>query len=130
VMRETILAAKQLWIEETGEYHGEFVDFDPAFCSPKPLQTPHPPILLGGESDHTLRRIVEYCDGWFPRGPIDMVDGFARLGRIAEEAGRDMATLSAAVFNAEPDAAALQKYCPGASTNAIGRPRQVPQDAG
>ena len=39
-----------------------------------------------------------------------MVDGFARLGRIAEEAGRDMATLSAAVFNAEPDAAALQKY--------------------
>ncbi|MFP6689783.1 MAG: LLM class F420-dependent oxidoreductase [Alphaproteobacteria bacterium] len=110
VMRETILAAKQLWIEETGEYHGEFVDFDPAFCSPKPLQTPHPPILLGGESDHTLRRIVEYCDGWFPRGPIDMVDGFARLGRIAEEAGRDMATLSATVFNAEPDAAALQKY--------------------
>ena len=110
VMRETILAAKQLWTQEKGEFHGEFVDFDPAFSSPKPLQTPHPPILLGGETDHTLRRIVEYCDGWFPRGPVDMVDGMARLRRIADEAGRDMATLSTTVFNAEPDAAALEGY--------------------
>lgn len=110
VLRETILAAKQLWTEEQGEYHGEFVGFDPAYSSPKPLQSPHPPILLGGETDYTLRRVVEYCDGWFPRGPIDMVDGFARLRRIADAAGRDMATLSTTVFRAEPDAAALQKY--------------------
>ena len=94
VMRETILAAKQLWAEETGEYHGEFIDFDPAFSFPKPVQKPHPPILLGGQSDYTLRRVVEYCDGWLPLGPIDMVDGIARLRRFAEEAGRDMATLS------------------------------------
>ena len=110
VMRETILAAKQLWTQEQGEYHGEFIDFDPAFCSPKPLQSPHPPILLGGETDHTLRRVVEYCDGWFPRGPIDMVDGITRLRRVADAAGRDMASLSTTVFNAEPDAKALQGY--------------------
>ena len=110
VLRETVLAAKQLWTQEQGEYHGEFVDFDPAFSSPKPLQSPHPPILLGGESDYTLARIVEFCDGWFPRGPIDMVDGFARLRRVADAAGRDMASLSATVFRAEPDAAALQAY--------------------
>ncbi len=121
VMRETILAAKQLWAEETGEYHGEFIDFDPAFSFPKPVQKPHPPILLGGQSDYTLRRVVEYCDGWLPLGPIDMVDGIARLRRFAEEAGRDMATLSTTVFqfasirtlvaeSNEPTKAALQGY--------------------
>ena len=110
VMRETILAAKQMWTQEQGEYHGELGDFDPVFSSPKPLQTPHPPILLGGETDHTLKRVVEFCDGWFPRGPVDMVDGMARLSRIADQAGRDMASLSVTVFNAEADKAALQKY--------------------
>src|SRR6202171_2592284 len=45
----------------------ERVRFDPVWPSPKPAQRPHPPILLGGESDHTLKRVVEFCDGWFPR---------------------------------------------------------------
>jgi len=98
VLRETILAAKQLWTKEKAEFHGEFVDFDPVFSSPKPIQTPHPPILLGGQTDHTLRRVVEFCDGWLPLGPIDMVDGIARLSRFADAAGRDMATLSTNVF--------------------------------
>jgi probable F420-dependent oxidoreductase len=111
VMRETILAAKQLWIEEKGEFHGKFVDFDPVFSSPKPIQTPHPPILLGGNSDYTLRRVVEFCDGWLPLGPIDMKDGIARLRRIADEAGRDMATLATTVFQtSEANKAALQGY--------------------
>ena len=98
ILRETILAAKQLWTEDQGEYHGEFINFDPAFSAPKPRQTPHPPILLGGNTDHTLRRVVEYCDGWLPMGPSNMTDGMARLRRIAEEAERDMATLQTTVF--------------------------------
>lgn len=121
VLRETILAAKQLWSEEKAEYHGEFVDFDPAFSAPKPIQTPHPPILLGGQSDYTLRRVVEFCDGWLPLGPIDMIDGMARLSRYAEEAGRGIATLTTTVFqmaslktlvldSAESDKAALLGY--------------------
>ena len=67
-MREHVLAMKQLWTEETGEFHGEFVNFDPAYAEPKPTQRPHPPIILGGETDYTLKRVVEYCDGWLPRG--------------------------------------------------------------
>ncbi len=121
VLRETILAAKQMWTEEKAEYHGEFVDFDPVFSSPKPIQKPHPPILLGGQSDHTLRRVVEFCDGWIPVGPLDMTGGMARLRRVADEAGRDMATLSTTVFQmatltkmvlqtTESDEAALQGY--------------------
>ena len=98
ILRETILAAKQLWTQEQGEYHGDFINFDPAFSPPKPRQTPHPPILLGGNTDHTLRRVVEYCDGWLPMGPSNMTDGMARLRRIAEEAERDMATLQTTVF--------------------------------
>jgi probable F420-dependent oxidoreductase len=98
ILRETILAAKQLWTQEQAEYHGDFINFDPAFSAPKPRQTPHPPILLGGNTDHTLRRVVEYCDGWLPMGPSNMTDGMARLRRIAEEAERDMATLQTTVF--------------------------------
>ena len=109
-MREHVLAMKQLWTREKGEFHGEFVDFDPAYSSPKPVQRPHPPILLGGETDYTLRRIVEFCDGWLPRGPLDMTQGMARLKRVADEAGRDMASLSVTVFRGEPEKAALAAY--------------------
>ena len=58
---------KALWTEEEAQFHGEFVNFDPVWSYPKPTQRPHPPILLGGETDHTLQRVVEFCDGWFPR---------------------------------------------------------------
>ena len=66
-MREHVLAMKALWTKEEASYHGEFVKFDPVWSWPKPAQRPHPPILLGGETDHTLKRVVDYCDGWFPR---------------------------------------------------------------
>ena len=67
LLRERVLAMKALWTQEEAEFHGEFVNFDPVWLYPKPKQKPHPPILLGGETDHTLRRVVEFCDGWFPR---------------------------------------------------------------
>ena len=67
LMRERILAMKALWTEEEAEYHGDMVNFDKVWSYPKPTQKPHPPIILGGETDYTLRRVVEFCDGWFPR---------------------------------------------------------------
>ena len=112
VMRERVLAMKALWTEEEASFHGEFVRFDPVWCWPKPAQRPHPPILLGGESDHTLRRVAAFCDGWFPRarGGFDAAGSMARLRRIAEAAGRDPAGLSVTVFGAPADAAALEDY--------------------
>jgi alkanesulfonate monooxygenase SsuD/methylene tetrahydromethanopterin reductase-like flavin-dependent oxidoreductase (luciferase family) len=104
---------KALWTKEQAEFHGEFVNFDPVWLYPKPQQKPHPPILLGGESDHTLRRVVEFCDGWFPR-PRDGWEpkaAVARLRQAAVAAGRDPATLSITVFNAPADRAALSAYC-------------------
>src|SRR5215510_10010021 len=65
LMRERMLAMKAIWTEEQAAYHGDMDSFDPVWSWPKPAQKPHPPILLGGETDYTLGRVVEYCDGWF-----------------------------------------------------------------
>jgi probable F420-dependent oxidoreductase len=111
ILRERVLAMQALWTREQAEFHGEFVNFDPVWLYPKPEQKPYPPILLGGESDHTLRRVVEFCDGWFPRGRgLEPDRAVARLRQAAEAAGRDPATLSITVFNAPADAAALASY--------------------
>ena len=112
LMRERILAMKALWTGEEAEYHGAMVDFDKAWSYPKPAQRPHPPIILGGETDYTLRRVVEYCDGWFPRPARgwDVREAVGRLHRMAEAAGRDPKTLSISVFRAPADKAALEQY--------------------
>jgi probable F420-dependent oxidoreductase len=112
LMRERILAMKALWTQEEAAFHGEFVNFDAVWSWPKPKQRPHPPILLGGESNYTLRRIVEYCDGWIPRPVAGFTprDATARLRRMAEAKGRDPASLSITVFRAPADKAALADY--------------------
>ena len=112
LMSERAKAIKTVWRDETPEYHGEFVDFDPVWSYPKPVQTPNPPILIGGESIHTLRRVVEYGDGWFPRarGGFDPAANVARLKAVADAAERDMATLSISVSGAPPDAEVLDRY--------------------
>ena len=83
-----------------------------AWSYPKPKQRPHPPILLGGETDYTLKRIAEYCDGWFPRpvGDFTPKGAVERLSRFAEEAGRDPKSLSISVFRAATDKAKLDEY--------------------
>lgn len=109
VMEERVRAMKALWTEEEAAFHGEFVNFDPVWLYPKPVQQPHPPVLLGGESDHTLRRVVRFCDGWFPRAGrgFDPAEAVGRLRRMAEGAGRDPASLSVTVFRAPAEAGAL-----------------------
>ncbi len=111
-LREQVLAMKALWTQEKAEFHGEFVNFDPVWQYPKPIQTPHPPVFLGGESDHTLKRVVEYCDGWFPRprSGWEPTTAMTRLRQAAESAGRDPATLSITVFAAPSDQAKLAVY--------------------
>jgi probable F420-dependent oxidoreductase len=111
-MREHVLAMKELWTKDEASFDGEFVKFDRVWSWPKPAQKPHPPIILGGESDYTLKRVIEYCDGWFPRprGGFDAVQGVARLRQMAEKAGRDPATITTIVFGAANDAKILESY--------------------
>ncbi|MEE2775993.1 MAG: LLM class F420-dependent oxidoreductase [Acidobacteriota bacterium] len=112
LLEEQAKAMQQIWTEDEAEYHGEFVDFDPIWSWPKPTQKPHPPILLGGETTYTLRRVVDFCDGWLPRGrdPQRVLEGLAELGEIAREAGRDPATISTSVFAAPPEPDALARF--------------------
>jgi probable F420-dependent oxidoreductase len=112
LLRERILAMKALWTEEEAAFHGDMVNFDPVWSYPKPYRLPHPPILLGGESDLTLKRVAEFCDGWFPRANADFVakEAVARLRRAAIDAGRDPSTLSITVFRAPTDRATLADY--------------------
>ena len=121
VMSERARAMKVIWAEEEPEFHGEFVDFDPIWSYPKPVQRPNPPILVGGETDHTLRRVVDWADGWFPRGRggFDPAEGMARLKAIADEAGRSMDTINVSLFGAPPNREALDRAAEAGVTRAI-----------
>lgn len=112
LLRERVLAMKEIWTKEEAEFHGELVDFDPLWSWPKPTQKPHPPVLLGGETDHTLGRVVEFCDGWFPRATatFDPKAQRARLDAAAKTAGRNPSSLQMTVFRAPADAERLKPY--------------------
>ena len=102
VMREKVEAMKTLWTQEVAEYHGRHVDIPPTWQWPKPVQAPHPPILMGGAGPNVLNRVVDYCDGWLPavhlnftedlRGRFTPVEEFpdeiGKLRRLAGERGR------------------------------------------
>ena len=109
-MGEYVRAMKEIWTKDEASFHGEFAKFDPIWSWPKPARTP--PILLGGESDHTLRRVVDYCDGWFPRGMrgFDAKEAKERLDRMATSKGRDPSTITISLFGAPADPATLEGY--------------------
>jgi probable F420-dependent oxidoreductase len=112
LLRERVLAMQQIWTQDEATYHGEFVNFDRIWSWPKPKQRPYPPIILGGESDFTLRRVVEFCDGWFPRATpkFEPKQAVGLLRQMASTAGRDFSTLSITVFRAPADQKALDGY--------------------
>jgi probable F420-dependent oxidoreductase len=88
VLREKTEAIKAIWTSDPAEYHGDTVDFGPMWAFPKPLQKPHPPVILGGSGPKILERVVRYADGWMPnRG--DVVERIPELQRMARDAGRD-----------------------------------------
>ena len=96
VLRERVLAMKEIWTQAEPEFHGKYVNFDPMWAEPKPIQRPHPPILLGSSGgptretwDRRLGWLLEYCDGWFPsfREP-DLAERIAELQSRAAEAGK------------------------------------------
>jgi probable F420-dependent oxidoreductase len=120
-MREQVLAMKEIWTKDEPKFHGDFVSFDPIWSWPKPVQKPGPPVLLGGESGHTLQRVVDFCDGWFPRGRAadKILPGLEDLKVRAAKAGRDMKTISVNVFGAVPDEAVLDTYRKAGVTRAM-----------
>jgi probable F420-dependent oxidoreductase len=114
LLRERVLAMKALWTQEKAEFHGNFVDFEESVMNPKPVQQPHPPIIMGGDGPTTFDRVVEFCDGWLPiaRGaslPPGLGDKIADLRRRAEGVGRDPDKLSISLFGCPPTREAIDE---------------------
>jgi probable F420-dependent oxidoreductase len=87
LLREKVEAIKAVWTQDESEYHGDMVDFGPMWCWPKPVQKPHPPVILGGSGPKILERVVRYADGWMPnRGHA--VERIPELQELARAAGR------------------------------------------
>jgi len=91
LMREQVLAMKAIWTQDEAEFHGRLVNFDPIWSWPKPVQKPHPPVLLAGDGPHAFQRVVEYGDGWIPIPVVlqrPLSELIPELNRLAAEAGR------------------------------------------
>lgn len=112
VLRERIEAMKEIWTKDEAEYHGEFVNFDPIWSYPKPLQKPHPPIILGTLSAKGLNRVANYCDGWIPVGARieDIPAAIKDLHARAQQAGREPSEVPVSIFSAPDDEAVLGQY--------------------
>jgi len=102
VTDEYIRAFKVLWTEDDPHFEGKYISFDDISFLPKPVQKPHPPIWVGGESRPALRRTAELADGWYPLGsnptfpmgtPEELKAGMERLAGYARRFGRDPSTI-------------------------------------
>ena len=110
-MREQIEAMKAIWTESKPEYHGDIVSFDTMMTWPKPVQKPHPPVILGGAFPWAARRAVRYGDGWYPNAssgdPEQYVPAFRKM---AQEAGRDPDSLPITLGGAPEDVDRLKRF--------------------
>ena len=110
VLGERVAACRALWTQKEASYDGAHVTLRPSFCWPKPVQQPHPPVLVGGDGPTVLDRVMEYGDGWMPIGGRDEDRMLARVGELrrrADEAGR---TVEVSVFAARSRPEAIEAY--------------------
>ncbi len=119
VLRERVEAMKAIWTQETASYAGEFVNFEEIISNPKPVQKPHPPIILGSATARGRQRVVDYCDGWFPIDLLldDLPAAIADLRTRAEAAGRDPGSIPITMF-----------AFPGAGADVLKRYREIGVD--
>ena len=114
IARERIEAMKAIWTQDKAEYHGEFVNFDPMMAWPKPVQKPHPPVIVGGAFPYGARRAIRYGDGWVPHASRpeygDVSDFLPQFQQMAKEAGRDPASLPVTMFRVVEELDKLRHY--------------------
>jgi probable F420-dependent oxidoreductase len=108
VTREKVLALRELWTQESAEFHGEYVDFDPVWSYPKPIQPGGPPIWLGATSRWSYDRIAEYCDGWLP--VAGLTEGLMpKIKKAVESHHREMKDLTMALMGVPPDESFIEQ---------------------
>ena len=109
-MRESVEAMKAIWTEDAAEYHGRIIDFGPIWSWPKPVQKPHPPVLVGGLGEKVYDRVVAYGDEWIPnrvQSPEQLGERIDELQRRAEAAGRERIPVT--MFGAKAEGRLLER---------------------
>jgi probable F420-dependent oxidoreductase len=113
-MREQIEAMKEIWTQAEPEYHGDIVEVVKMRTWPKPVQKPHPPVIVGGAFPYGARRAAAYGDGWIPhlsRPQYEDVTTFlSQFRQMASVAGRDPARLPVTLWGASEDRDRLSRY--------------------
>jgi probable F420-dependent oxidoreductase len=112
-MREQVEAMQEIWTKDVAEYHGQIVDFPAMNSWPKPVQKPHPPVIVGGAFRLAARRALRYGDGILPAAPSagsgSPEEFMPRWRQMAEEAGRDWRSLSVTLGGAPEDLDLLKR---------------------
>jgi probable F420-dependent oxidoreductase len=113
-MREQIEAMKEIWTKSEPEYHGDIVEVPRMRTWPKPVQKPHPPVIVGGAFPHSARRAIRYGDGWVPNASrpqyADVTEFLPQFRQMATEAGRDASQIPITIFGATENLDRLKRY--------------------
>ncbi len=110
LVRERVEAMKAIWTRSKAEYHGEFVDFPEMMAWPKPVQKPHPPVIVGGAFPYSARRAARYGDGWFPQARGNAVECLPQFHEMLKAAGRDPATCPVTLSGSPDDLDTLKRF--------------------
>lgn len=110
--KESVLAMKELWVKTRSEYHGKYYNFPPVYSFPRPVQRPHPPIILGGSAPRVIERVVGWGDGWIPTQatPERIREGREKIEHLAKAAGRDPGTIEISAFWQPPDRDLIRRF--------------------
>ena len=106
VVKEKVEAMRAIWTDEEPEYHGKYVDFDPIWSYPKPIQDGGPPIWMGANSKWVFERIADYADGWMPIGGLGS-GNMNRLKEALDSKNRKIEDLTLALFGGPKDRAQI-----------------------
>ena len=130
LLKEKILVMKALWTEDEASFAGDHFTLDPSWAWPKPIQKPHPPIVLGAKfGPRTVADLVEFCDGWLPHAVQALPEQTAEVRQALEDGGRDPASFTVSIFGARveqrsidlADAAEVDRVVFGIESNDPGR---------
>jgi probable F420-dependent oxidoreductase len=129
--REAIEVMKALWTHDEAEYHGRYFDFPLVRSFPKPVQQPHPPIIIGGHAKNVLRRVVAHADGWLPNRitPAELEKSRGQLDAMAKEMGRDPRSISISVYGQLPDRTVVRSFLDAGADRVVVRPEHVDTEA-
>ena len=121
--REAVAVMRALWTEDAAEYHGQYYDFPPVQCNPKPAQAGGPPVILGGNARNVFRRVARWGDGWMPTGatPEQVAAGRAAIDELAEASGRDPAGIGITVFGQAADRELIGRFAEAGAGRVIVR---------